>query len=70
MPNWFLNAVRRLWPFGGQSAQRGRKILRQMCMGDAGAVERLIAGEMKRAPGISEVEAYKRAILRIRHDKR
>jgi hypothetical protein len=36
--------------------------LRRICFGDEGQVERLISGEMSRAPGISRAEAASRAV--------
>jgi hypothetical protein len=44
--------------------------LRSICLGNAQQAERLIDGEMKRAPGISRTEAARRAIERYRRDNR
>jgi hypothetical protein len=44
--------------------------LRRICFGNDEQVERLIDGEMTRAPGISRAEAAGRAVLRYRRDNR
>lgn len=44
--------------------------LRRICMGDARQVERLIQGELIRAPGLSRAEAARRAVERYRRDNR
>jgi hypothetical protein len=44
--------------------------LRRICMGDTGQVERLIQGELTRAPGMSRAEAARRAVERYRRDNR
>jgi hypothetical protein len=44
--------------------------LRGICFGNEGQVERLIASEMSRAPGISRAEAALRAVDRYRRDNR
>jgi hypothetical protein len=45
-------------------------MLRRLCLGDEAAAGRLIAGEQARNPGLSEAQACRRAIRRIRHDNR
>lgn len=44
--------------------------LRRICFGDHGQVERLISGEMTRAPGITRAEAASRAVRRYQRDNR
>jgi hypothetical protein len=44
--------------------------LRRICFGDHGQVERLIAGEMTRTPGISRADAAGRAVQRYERDNR
>jgi hypothetical protein len=44
--------------------------LRRICMGNQRQAERLIEGEMTRAPGLSRAEAAQRAIERYRRDNR
>ena len=44
--------------------------LRRICFGDNGQVERLINSEMTRTPGISRVEAARRAVGRYQRDNR
>jgi len=44
--------------------------LRRICLGDDRQVERLISGEMNRAPGISRAEAASRAVERYQRDNR
>jgi hypothetical protein len=56
-------------------AHRGRrhaaeKELLQICLGNEGQAERLIEGEMNRAPGLSRDEAARRAVERYRRDNR
>lgn len=60
-----------LWfrPWGG--AARGEEAqLRRICFGDAAQAERLIEGEIARAPGISRAEAVARAVRRYQRDNR
>ena len=45
-------------------------MLQRLCQGDASTVERLVAGERERHPGINERSAYRRAIDRLRDDRR
>ena len=54
---------------GGASRQADTQ-LRRICLGDDSQVERLISGEMARAPGISRAEAASRAVERYRRDNR
>lgn len=44
--------------------------LRRICLGDDAQAERLIDGEMSRAPGVSRAEAVQRALERYRRDNR
>jgi len=44
--------------------------LRRICLGNEQQAERLIEGEMTRAPGISRAEAARRAVGRYRRDNR
>jgi hypothetical protein len=41
-----------------------------MCLGDEATVDRLIAGELSRNPGISEADACRRAVQAIQRDNR
>ena len=60
-----------LWLRRGAGASRQSETrLRRICLGDDGQAERLISGEMARAPGISRAEAASRAVDRYRHDNR
>jgi hypothetical protein len=59
-----------LWWRQGGRASGAEAQLRGICLGNAGQVERLIAGEMTRAPGISRAEAARRAVERYRRDNR
>ena len=57
------------------SARRGRRHaaereLRRICLGDERQVERLIEGEMTRAPRLSRAEAARRVVERYRRDNR
>lgn len=54
---------------GGASHQAEAR-LRRICLGDDRQVERLINGEMARAPGISRAEAASRAVQRYQRDNR
>jgi hypothetical protein len=60
-----------LW-WDRQGASRGAEAqLRRVCFGDERQAERLIEGEMRRAPGtISRGEAARRAVDRHRRDNR
>ena len=58
----------RLLGFEARRERRERATLLRLCLGDEGAVERLIAGERKRSPGVSEAQACRRAIRRMRDD--
>lgn len=44
--------------------------LRRICLGDGAQAERLIEGEMSRAPGVSRAEAVRRAVERYQRDNR
>jgi len=44
--------------------------LRRICLGNEGQVERLIEGEMTRAPRLSRAEAARRAVERYQRDNR
>jgi hypothetical protein len=44
--------------------------LRRICHGNQEQAERLIAGEIARAPGLSRVEAAARAVARYERDNR
>lgn len=50
--------------------ERPEHQLRRICRGDDGQAERLIAGELTRAPHISRDEAARRALDRYRRDNR
>jgi hypothetical protein len=54
----------------GASARGGETHLRRICQGNEAQAERLIEGEMTRAPGISRAEAAARAVERYRRDNR
>jgi hypothetical protein len=60
------------WWFGrGRNGARDAESqLRQICFGNADQVERLIQGEIGRAPGISRAEAASRAVSRYQRDNR
>jgi hypothetical protein len=55
---------------GGASSREGETRLRRICLGDDSQVDRLIKGEMARAPGISRAEAASRAVQRYQRDNR
>jgi hypothetical protein len=55
--------------FEARRQRRERGLLLKLCRGDEGAVERLIEGERART-GVSEAEACRRAIRRLRLDNR
>jgi hypothetical protein len=63
-------ALGRALGFEARRERRERALLLRLCFGDEGAVERVIAGEMSRMPGLSEGEACWRAIRRLRRDNR
>ena len=44
--------------------------LRRICLGNEGQVERLIEGEITRAPRLSRAEAARRAVERYQRDNR
>jgi hypothetical protein len=60
-----------LW-WDRRAGSRGAETqLRRICFGDAGQVDRLIEGEMRRAPGaMTRSEAAQRALERHRRDNR
>jgi hypothetical protein len=59
------------WLRGARGASRQAEAqLRRICFGNDGQVERLINGEMTRAPGISRAEAAGRAVRRYERDNR
>lgn len=55
---------------GGASSRQADTRLRRICLGDDSQVDRLIKGEMARAPGISRAEAASRAVQRYQRDNR
>jgi hypothetical protein len=58
-----------VWLRRGSSATRQAEAqLRRICFGNTEQIERLINGEMTRAPGISRAEAASRAVYRYRRD--
>lgn len=68
MLTWIKSALRRT--LDAPRAREERATLRQLCFGDDAAVTRLIAAEHARRPGLSELEACRRAVQSIRRDKR
>jgi hypothetical protein len=56
--------------FEARRERKERALLLRLCFGDEGAVDRLIAGECSRMPAISDAEACRRAIRRLRRDNR
>lgn len=59
------------WRARARTAAGAEGHLRRICFGDVGQVERLIEGEMRRAPGsISRAEAARRAVERHARDNR
>jgi hypothetical protein len=54
----------------GGASSRAETQLRRICFGNDSQVERLIKGEMTRAPGISRAEAAIRAVQRYQRDNR
>ena len=55
---------------GGGASRQAEARLRRICLGDDGQVDRLIYGELTRAPGISRAEAASRAVQRYQRDNR
>ena len=51
-------------------SQRPEAELRRICFGNDAQAERLIQGEMARAPGITRAEAASRAVRRYQRDNR
>jgi hypothetical protein len=58
-----------LW-LRAQSSRGAEAQLLRICRGSHEQVERLIAGELARAPDISRVEAAARAVARYQRDNR
>ena len=59
-----------LWRAYRGRRQAAEEELRRICLGNQRQAERLIEGEMTRAPGMSRAEAAQRAIERYRRDNR
>lgn len=57
-----------LWPRGSVRSVEAQ--LLRICHGNEAQAERLIQGELTRAPGISRAEAVARAVERYRRDNR
>ena len=53
----------------GFSGGNYQKKLEQMCFGDKQAAYRLMQGELTKNPGISEKEAYRRAMEKLRRHR-
>ena len=51
-------------------SRRAYTTLLRMCLGDRAQVERLLRAEQEYAPGISEREACRRALVRLKNEKR
>jgi hypothetical protein len=66
----FTRVLDRALGFEARRERRDRAALLRMCFGDQEAVDRIIVGECSRVPGLSEAEACRRAIRRLRRDKR
>ena len=54
----------------GRPAKSPESRLLRVCRGDAARADRLIDGELSRAPGSSRSEAAARAIEKVRRDNR
>jgi hypothetical protein len=63
-------AVMWLWLARRSRAHAAEDELRRICLGSETQVERLIEGEMIRAPRLSRAEAARRAVERYRRDNR
>ena len=59
-----------LWHSRRVRRQAAEIELRRICLGDTRQVERLLASELARAPGLSRAEAAQRAVMRYRRDNR
>lgn len=57
-----------LWLRRNGASRDAETQLQRICLGNHCQVERLIAGEMIRTPGISRAAAARRAVLRYRRD--
>ncbi len=66
----FKKLVARVLGFQARREREERALLLRMCFGDTEAVDRIIVGECSRIPGLSEAEACRRAIRRLRRDNR
>lgn len=58
-----------LW-FNHRPKRAAEEELRRICLGNERQVERLIEGEITRAPGMSRADAAQRAVERYRRDNR
>jgi hypothetical protein len=63
-------AVSWLWLARRGRAQAAEEELRRICLGNESQAERLIEGELTRAPRLSRAEAARRAVERYRRDNR
>jgi hypothetical protein len=54
----------------GRASRAAETQLRTICLGNERQMERLIEGEMNRAPGIPRGEAARRAVQRYQRDNR
>jgi hypothetical protein len=63
-------AVLWLWNCRRVRRQAAEIELRRICLGDRRQVERLLASELARAPGLSRAEAARRVVERYRRDNR
>jgi hypothetical protein len=59
-----------LWHVHRGRRHAAEKELRRICLGNERQVDRLIEGEMTRAPGLSRAEAARRAVERYQRDNR
>jgi hypothetical protein len=66
----FKKAIDRALGLSARRERRERAELLRMCFGDQEAVDRIIVGECSRIPGLSEAEACRRAIRRLRRENR
>lgn len=51
------------------SGDKYKKELEKLCFGDKGAAARLMRMELQKKPGISEQEAYRRAVAKLRRHR-
>jgi hypothetical protein len=63
-------AVIWLWRDRRGRARAAEEELRRICLGNEGQVERLIEGEITRAPNLSRAAAARRAVERYQRDNR